>query len=540
MTRKSRNVFLIIHLVAIFAATAALLTGLRIASLSHTYLHWLSPVLPQGNMHKWHLLATTCFMVCVVAYFIFRLYQTKVTHSKAMRHPLAGFKKYHLWVNRFGYITVLGLTCSGPLLWLQMWPVTMAQIHYYAALSLLLYLLLHSYVYVLQYGRLLIQRLLTPLVRPHSQRVTAMALLLLAITSTGLYQLVTANNSQELKLLALANTTPVHIDGQANEDFWQHAPSITIHTSGGANFIDGSTNVTIKAAANANESYFLFRWFDPTQSLQHLPLVKTPQGWQVQQNGFHHFDETEFYEDKFAVLLSKQCGHGGDNTTHLGHQPFADKPANWHGKGYHASLDGKVRDLWHWKAVRTDHKRQADDNHFGPLLQVRSGERRYTAGYHTDGKESGGYVMNWQWYSPSTVTPKRLPNPDYLTQPHHAAFLPWFDSQPYQPEQDHFPLGTQLPSVLYRSNQFEGDRGHVAAKGQWQQGYWTLEIARKHNTGSAHDVELANGTCLWVSAFDSSQTAHTRHQRAVQLHYPEQRDAAAAVEFAMATPPFKE
>nr|WP_238937441.1 ethylbenzene dehydrogenase-related protein [Pseudoalteromonas sp. S16_S37] len=308
----------------------------------------------------------------------------------------------------------------------------------------------------------------------------------------------------------------MEIDGYDNEPQWLDAPIFFVDTNHGANFVDGHTQVAIKALSNAQETFFLFRWADPTQSLRHLPLIKTQSGWKVQENGFYHFDEQSYYEDKFAVMLSNSCSFGADGTSYLGKQPFNSYPANWHGKGYHASLDGKIRDLWHWKAVRTNDMVLADDNFFGPLVTPLSAERRYKAGYQTDGKESGSYVMNWQWYSKNQVTPKRLPNQNTeISQP----VLPWFGSHPYQKEHDIYPSGTQLSSVLYRSNRFEGDRADVRAKGRWQDGYWTLELVRKNKTASPHDIELANHTCMWVSAFDSSQIAHTRHQRAIKLRY---------------------
>lgn len=72
------------------------------------------------------------------------------------------------------------------------------------------------------------------------------------------------------------------------------------------------------------------------------------------------------------------------------------------------------------------------------LSKVDPAKRRYTAGYMTDGKESGAYVMNWQWYSPNGVTPKRLPNTDLTgsfssinQSTNHAPYLSWHDTKVY-------------------------------------------------------------------------------------------------------------
>ncbi|WP_198040074.1 ethylbenzene dehydrogenase-related protein [Microbulbifer agarilyticus] len=329
---------------------------------------------------------------------------------------------------------------------------------------------------------------------------------------------------------------PIEIDGVADEIQWRKATAIRVHTDGGANFDNGETEVTLRALSNGEEFYLFARWRDATKSLLHLPLVKTGQGWEVQQKGFHNFDETRYYEDKFAVLLSSSCTFSAAGTAHLGRNPLPNHPPNWHGKGYHYSSDNQLHDLWHWKAVRTNDMYLADDNFIGPPDKVRAGERRYTAGYQQDGKESGAYVMNWQWYNPNTITPKRLPSaPAQLAalqqvdlaqvqsaenQDEEEWVIPWFDFEPYSSEQDaSYPIGTVMPSVMYNSNRFEGDRADVRARGRWHEGYWHLELVRKLVTGSALDVPITDGTCLWVSAFDRAQVAHTRHTRAIRLTF---------------------
>ncbi|MFC6978192.1 ethylbenzene dehydrogenase-related protein [Microbulbifer taiwanensis] len=287
--------------------------------------------------------------------------------------------------------------------------------------------------------------------------------------------------------------------------------------------MDGQTRVSLRALHNGEEIYFHITWQDPTESLVHLPLKKTASGWQVQQQGFHHFDETRYYEDKFALLLSDSCTFGAAGTAHLGRKPLEGKPANWHGKGYHYSDTGQVHDLWHWKAVRTNDMYLADDNHIGAPYRVRPGSRRYTAGYLQDGKESGSYVMNWHWYKPGAVVPKRIPgSPDMLTPYRNLRsdadwVIPWFDYQPYSVEEDSYPPGTLMPSVIYSSNRFEGDRADVRARAQWQDGYWSMEMVRRLDTGSPLDIAIDSGVCLWVSAFDRAQVAHTRHTRAIRL-----------------------
>ena len=498
---------------AIVLLFTSLLTGLRISLVSHDTFAFLSAILPQGRVHQWHFYSGV-ILSCVAVFYLLR-----VKKIRPVRQLLNTKQRYHRFINRIGY---LGLTLTLLTGWLHWLALDLAWFngnwHYLSVFTILLYLVLHGYVYWLECGVGVVKRLFP-------KRLIYQPVVWLSLScSFGFALLVYALVVSPLKTKALVVqpiplATVIDIDGQGTEASWQYAPAIIIQTHGGANFVNGQTEVEIKALANAEEVYFLFRWADPSASLLHLPLEKTLEGWQVKEHGFYQFNETKFYEDKFAVMLSPSCEHGGDGTTHLGPEPLAGKPKNFHGKGYHASLDGKTRDLWHWKALRTNDMFLADDNHIGAPLLAQSGSRRYSAGYFADSKESGAYVMNWQWYSPKGITPKRLPKDSNLSLnlALAASVAPWFDYQPYQASLDSYPVGSVLPSVLYRSNRFEGDRADVRARGEWLDGFWTLEMVRKRETRSPNDVPLVQGTCMWVSAFDASQIAHTRHDRPVQL-----------------------
>lgn len=494
-----------LHLLCMATVIVALLTGFRIHLLdSNNLLASLSPILPQGQIHSWHFKAGIVLIALLPVYWIFGR-----THVKPRRQRAS---IYHRSLHRAAYVLLPLVIITGIALWVGNGSTDWRTWHFYSVSSLCVYIILHGYVYFLQLGRSLLNALF-------SKQMTSLSSLLFVglffIAVSMMWQSVSYTMPDQLNVHSISPQTAIQIDGMALEPFWQQTPSISIVTGGGANFKEGRSLVTVQAVANNNESYFLFRWQDPTESLTHLPLEKRLGRWQVVQEGYEHFDEQTYYEDKFAVMLSSTCGHGADGTIHLGHKPLPDKPANWHGKGYHASLDGRVRDLWHWKAVRTNNMYQADDNAFSYPLSALAGERRYTAGYQADGKESGAYVSNWQWFNPLHVQPKRLP----FSQQDNQYVLAWFDSRPYKAKHDNFPNGTRIPSTLYRSNRFEGDRGDVRARAQWHEGEWTLELARKNQTGSELDVSLVSGTCLWVAAFDGAQIAHTRHQRPIKLDY---------------------
>ncbi|RRS06955.1 hypothetical protein EAG18_19425 [Pseudoalteromonas sp. J010] len=496
-----RSSFAIFHLMAVVVILFGLITGPRLAIINHDFLAFLSPLLPQGAILSTHVLSG-CVLTLIAIAFAF----------VSLRNPFYGTpSKFDKLINWFGYISIILAIITGWLLWLS--PQSLGLIvHGICAAAIMVYLLLHGVKHIVYKGK----RVLSVLIPRNALVLLSCCMALVYCSGLGVQYFMLTQHLR-LEIAPLSEHSFLEIDGLGDEPEWSRAKPVTLTTFGGANFTDGSSEVEIKALSNHSETFFLIRWQDPTQSLSHLPLEKTAAGWQVQEDGFYRFDERTYYEDKFAIMLSTTCELGGDGTVHYGDTPLNDKPQNWHGKGYHASTDGRVRDLWHWKALRTNDMYLADDNFVGAAKKVALGERRYTAGYQADGKESGAYVMNWRWYSPDTVTPKRLPIPTAEETPNKV--LDWFSSTVYTPQSDSAKIGEQLPSVLYRSNRFEGDRADVRARGRWQDGYWTLELVRKHQTNSALDVDLQSGVCMWVSAFDHAQIAHTRHHRAIQLRY---------------------
>ncbi len=91
------------------------------------------------------------------------------------------------------------------------------------------------------------------------------------------------------------------------------------------------------------------------------------------------------------------------------------------------------------------------------------------------------------------------------------------ESTPYSGDVDaRIPVGTIIPGVVI-SGTYSGDRADIRCAARWAAGQWTLEVARKLDTGSASDIAIRNGASMWVAAFDHSQTRHTRHLRPIKL-----------------------
>lgn len=516
--------WVILHSLALVSVTISLLTGLRFSVLNKPWLGWLPTWLPQGEIHTLHVMSGFTLTATLILY-LFYPYSPASKNSSPKNSNQKNNVDFHRTVIRIGYYLIPATLMTGWLHYLEilLWE-ELGFIHFLLALAMLFYFFIHGGGFFIQFGLTALKRVIVPSTQ---LGIKNFSLVIIATLSVGgivvLLNQPNSLRSNQLNVASIGLDQIITIDGMGSEAAWKQAIPLSIMTHGGANFENGSSEVTIKAMENGDDVYLLISWQDPTKSLKHLPLIKNSDGWSVMEDGFYEFDEQRYYEDKFAIMLSTNCQMAGAETAHLGPKPIPHKPSNWHGKGYHYTKDGSIRDVWHWKAVRTNDMYQADDNYFSGPDIIRHGQRRYNAGYYQDGKESGSYVMNWKWYSPEGVTPKRLPKqseglaPYQNNTPSLSWVAPWFDYEPYDKKKDTFSVGTIMPSVFYSSNQFEGDRADVRARGRWQDGVWTLELSRRVITGSKYDVPFDEGNCLWVAAFDHSQIAHTRHNQPIKL-----------------------
>jgi hypothetical protein len=371
----------------------------------------------------------------------------------------------------------------------------------------------------------------------HPVIVTLGAAMAVGLVATGL----DITTRDELTIARISETATVpHLDGDLSDPVWRAANPVEIATFAGANLGgSGTSNVEVRAVHDGSLAYFAFVWDDPTRSLKHLPLVKRQDGWQVAHEQYDIEDEDSYYEDKLAVLLAKSNNMPGGGSAHLGPRPIAGKPGGLSGRGLHFTTDGSIVDVWHWKAARGGLLGYVDDNYFGapaePSPQEIEGTKRYKGGYAADPGESF-YSNNFEHEGPggyrAALTPKRLPKNlaqttaamgriDLDSDQGEPIGARWWmtedESAPYSTEADDaIPVGTVIPGVLIKG-EYSGDKADIRGAARWAAGRWTLETARKLDTGSDKDMPLATGTFLWVSVFDHSQTRHTRHMRPVRL-----------------------
>lgn len=338
----------------------------------------------------------------------------------------------------------------------------------------------------------------------------------------------------------LADGEPLPIiDGDLSDPAWSRAAPVAIDTLAGANLGGtGVSRVEVRAVHDGNLAYFAFVWEDPTRSLKHVPLIKREGGWYVLQERYDIEDESRFHEDKLSVMLAKTDAVAG-TTAHLGPQPIAGKPGGLSGRGLHFTTGGAIVDVWQWKAARGGLLGYVDDSFFGapaePKPEEIAGGVRYKGGYASDPGETFA-ASNFERQGPggyrTAITPRRLPkdlakttsamgrvdlDPD-AGEPLGARW--WMTSKEsvaYSAKLDEaIPAGTVIPGVIIEG-EYTGDRADIQGAARWAAGRWTLEAARKLDTGSDKDLPIASGTYLWVAVFDHTQTRHTRHMRPVVL-----------------------
>lgn len=528
-------------IVALFLVS--LVTGLRIAgdSPEASWSRVVAGLLPQGDVYTLHLWSAWALGAACAGYVAFLLaarLSPRVALDASRLRALSSPDRRTRWqsinviIYWLAFLLVGAALISGSLLYFNLMVLpqeTLTALHRTIAWCLIAYVLLHVLAQWFMAGWPGLLKIITP-------RLAYVAAAVIALAAAGtLAAGIFAVDQATLPVLVMEKTsTPPRLDGKADDAVWQGAEIASVDTHNGENLPQGSIPVQVRAARDGEYAYLLFEWPDSTRSQKHLPLQKTAEGWRVVQSQFGRMDENDYYEDKFAVMLSRDSHLAALNTSHLGPKPLEDKPGGPNGRGLHYTTDGSVVDVWHWKSVRTGSLGQIDDNYFGsPAAPPEDPKARYTAGYDKDPKTGGGFTMNWEKFDSATVRPRWLPRSPEVLQERLTKvdldpavgdqglwWLPRELMEPATPELDaRYPVGTVMPSVI-AEGPFQGDRGDVSAVAEWSDGWWRLEVKRRLDTGSDYDIAIAEGTFLWVSVFDHTQTRHSFHLRPLQIRLP--------------------
>jgi hypothetical protein len=241
------------------------------------------------------------------------------------------------------------------------------------------------------------------------------------------------------------------IDGNDAEAAWNQAVEVDVPLTHG-----GIGNASLKAVYTDDEVFIRVRWKDTTEDRQHLPWVWNPTQKQYVQG--------PQIED--SVLLSFEAG------------------CEWEPSfmaGYIFDFDG-----WHWMAARSDPLGQAVDLYGNVQDQpLNPGLIRYESRVTQD---------TWNMKFTDNVNPRLTAgweNLDrvYMLQPHTDVIyvqkvpdggrnVPEFVRQVAAPESAPYPRDEATTVPQYVPVELRGEAGEVKAKGQWADGYWTVEFRR--------------------------------------------------------------
>ena len=217
------------------------------------------------------------------------------------------------------------------------------------------------------------------------------------------------------------------IDGQGNDQAWETATALNFNAIGvwGAS-VGKSSKVTLKSVYTDSHVAFLVRWEDATRDDKtHKPWL-----WNAEKKTYEQGKEQED-----AVALAFE--HTGPFTADM----LSPVDAVW--------------DLWTWKATRSD-----------PVGYALDKTHRYST------TKPAGKAKEY---------PSRAGSPIWIQRPDDAGE----------------PTAKLLPAPLeyggdvlsaYAIREPAGSGADVRAKGRWENGYWTVELLRKLNTGHPDDT----------------------------------------------------
>lgn len=547
---------LVLHWVVAVAFIVCLFTGIRLASdaLSAPVSQWLVPILPQGEVWTWHFIAGLTLFFGASAYVLYMIRSgltqrnaVKKTRVLAMKAPSAmKWAAVNVVLHWFVYALVVFMFVTGIMMYLGHggWWVWL---HSTAAFVGLAYIGVHIVAHFMHGGWQQLLRVFRPAQLVITRAVRPMPLLIGLLAGLGVVAALAAGDWGSRDTLVIGRTDKApKLDGVLDDPVWAKAKPVAVHTQQGSGLEGtGASLVEAWAAHDGQKAYFAFRWEDPSRSMRRIPMIKREDGWHVLHDRADIADVTTFYEDKFAVGITTSATFGAGGSTHMGAKPLPDKPAPFHGRGYHYTTDNSLVDLWQWKASRGGHLGYVDDQYFGAPRDATpaeaAGKARYQAGYWNDpgrafysynykGEAPGGYkgpvgVMRLpkDWQAVVKAMGKFDLDPDSSDEEGSKWWMFENETEPYSKDlDDKIPVGTILPGVLIMGN-YEGDRAQVRGAAKWKDGHWTLELSRDLRTGSQYDHDIVPGRDLyfWFNVFDHNQTRHTRHQRPVRVVFEE-------------------
>lgn len=248
----------------------------------------------------------------------------------------------------------------------------------------------------------------------------------------------------------------ISLDGKENEPQWATTAEVTVPLDFGT-----TKEALVKALYTDEEIFFRVRWADDTEDRDHHPWV-----WDAGQNRYISGPQVED-----SIMLSFEAGCAW-NPSLLA--------------GYQFDFDG-----WRWLAARSDPVGQAwdllgnvaDQDH--AILKPTPYQSRNTenvwnvkfADYDLEEISHQGWSELDRSYMYRPVRPTSYYRAEIdglkVTEVHKQIPAP-----PVPPDNE-----TQT-YPQFKAVKLDGDAGEVAAKGHWQDGFWTVEFRRDIDTPS--------------------------------------------------------
>ena len=315
---------------------------------------------------------------------------------------------------------------------------------------------------------------------------------------------------------AIKLENPPELSAGASDPAWKDAKALAVNLVGGANFDNGQTRASIKAAYGADRIYILVQYRDQTFSQRRFPYQKQSDGsWkELRDPNNKGGDENIYYEDKLALLWN--IGASTKSFGELGcmsscHAREAGKP---YGNKY-TSSEGELGDIWHAKSIRTGPVGQVDDQYLDHTRFDK--DQAPAAGRKSDPKTGGGYISiklvdgQPEFMSSSAIASNHTGGVYYVIEG---------DQRPF--DKGRFSAGDELASILI--SPFTGDRGDISAAMSWSQDTWTISMTRKLVTGSPYDVQFDRLDEVYefgLAAFDNAQVRHAFNIGPLKLKFEE-------------------
>ena len=270
------------------------------------------------------------------------------------------------------------------------------------------------------------------------------------------------------------------IDGYDSEAEWNSAEEVFVPLAHGS-----VVGASVKALYTDEQVFIRVRWPDATENREHHPWT-----WNAEVDGYVSGQQVED-----SILLSFEAG------------------CEWSPsllQGYVYDFDG-----WHWLAARSDPVGQAWD--IGGTVQDRPLPELDFVPYPARYTGMGWYVKFTERKDPTIIHNdwhqldrfyyhERAgdmvyvrTNPDQMQTPNPALHL----EPPVTP-----PIDPKETIPQFEAVRLTGDAGEVDAKGQWKDGFWTVEFRRDRITpaSTATDWEFVRLSQFSMYVFDDVES----------------------------------